>query len=150
MEINDGTYIFIINGYPTAFSPHWQKVFIALWMFSLAATCIVSPIEFIFRYLLVVREYTVTYAWLFVMGVVVVLISAHNGNALYWAMDSVDNHTATFGHLMTDPMWKEDGKLATFYAASTVGGRCQELLWFLRTLEQRLLLGFPGLSVHRR
>lgn len=53
--MNDGTYIFIMNGFPKDFSPEWQRVFVAVWMFGISLTCIVSPIEFIFRYLRVVK-----------------------------------------------------------------------------------------------
>lgn len=123
--MNHGTYIFIINGeLPKGLSQEWQKFFVGLWMFAMSLTCIVSPVEFIFRYLLVVKEYTVSYAWLIVMAGVVVLVSLCNSAFLYAAVDSVRDYNATFGHLMSDEMWTDqNGGRAVYYGAHTVRNR---------------------------
>lgn len=53
--MNSGVYLFAVNGMPKNWSPGWQKFMVAFWMFALSLTCIVSPVEFIFRYFLVVK-----------------------------------------------------------------------------------------------
>ncbi|KAH7695029.1 hypothetical protein AAVH_37916 [Aphelenchoides avenae] len=55
LEMNEGVYIFVSNGVPRDLSPELQRL--AVWVFLGACACAiaVSPIEFIFRYCLVVR-----------------------------------------------------------------------------------------------
>lgn len=56
-----------------------------------------------------------------VMAVVVVLVSLCNSAFLYAAVDSVSDHNATFGHLMSDEMWTDrNGGRVVFYGAHTV------------------------------
>ncbi|KAH7701117.1 hypothetical protein AAVH_31753, partial [Aphelenchoides avenae] len=117
LEMNSGAYIAVVNGIPKHLPAEWQKVFVALWMVSAAAVCHVSAVEFVFRYLRVVHNYTMTYKWLAVSAGVVMLCAVSNGVLLYLAMDSVADHNAQFGRLMSDPMWLEDGRTVAFYAA---------------------------------
>lgn len=53
--MNDGVWIFVVNGFPRHSSPAMQKIAVGVWVFSLASTFTVSPIEFVFRYFLVVK-----------------------------------------------------------------------------------------------
>ncbi|KAH7707130.1 hypothetical protein AAVH_25641 [Aphelenchoides avenae] len=55
LELNQGTYIFVVNGFPKVLPSHWQRVFVGLWMYALTSTCVASIVEFIFRYLHVVK-----------------------------------------------------------------------------------------------
>lgn len=108
--MNSGAYIFVVNGFPKHLSSaKWQKALIGVWMVSCAATCNVSAVEFIFRYLRVCKNYTMSYKWLAVSALVVLLISAWQGTFWYLAIDSVEDSKAAFGHLMTDPIWREEG-----------------------------------------
>lgn len=96
-------------------------------MLSLSLTCIVAAVEFIFRYLLVVKEYTVGYAGIAAMAAVILIISANNSVFLYLAIDSVDDHCVAFGSLMSDPMWTHNGVRPVYFGANMVGTRslCQ-------------------------
>lgn len=53
--MNQGNYIFIVNGLPKHWALHWQIFSFATWIFFLSLTGYVAPIEFIFRYMLVVK-----------------------------------------------------------------------------------------------
>lgn len=55
LEMNGGVYIFIVNGIPKDFSPALQHL--TVWFFNgaISSAMMVAPIEFIFRYCLVVK-----------------------------------------------------------------------------------------------
>lgn len=55
LEMNEGYYIFVINGLPKAWSYEAQLVSVAFWNFAICMTAFLASIEFTFRYLLVVR-----------------------------------------------------------------------------------------------
>ncbi|KAH7711727.1 hypothetical protein AAVH_20970 [Aphelenchoides avenae] len=55
LELNSGVYIWAINGVIKDFSPGVQKIVMSLWIVSCCGACLVSTIEFIFRYFLVVK-----------------------------------------------------------------------------------------------
>ncbi|KAH7707573.1 hypothetical protein AAVH_25184, partial [Aphelenchoides avenae] len=51
------------------------------------------------------------------MGVVVALIGAQNGLLIHLAISNVEDHVATCGDRMSDPMWFDDGNQAVFFCA---------------------------------
>ncbi|KAH7698616.1 hypothetical protein AAVH_34289, partial [Aphelenchoides avenae] len=119
VEMNDGTHLYVLNGIPKDLPPRGQKIVVALWIFATAAVCNVSPVEFIFRYCRVVRNYTISYTFLALMTGAVLLVSALIATCLYLALESVVDHNATFGHLMNDTIWVQpDGTRAVFFGAN--------------------------------
>ncbi|KAH7716222.1 7TM GPCR protein [Aphelenchoides avenae] len=117
LEMNDGVYIFVVNGIPKHFSEEVQKAAVGIFLYSCASVYLVSPIEFIFRYFLVVRGHILKYWQLLLLASCTVLLSIKIGMFLYLAVQSVDDHEAAFGHLMTDPMWYDDGRKVIFFGA---------------------------------
>lgn len=55
LEFSEGHYIFVINGVPRNWDRVWQLAVVAFWQFTLGLTSYGAPIEFIFRYMAVVR-----------------------------------------------------------------------------------------------
>lgn len=53
--MNEGVYIFVVNGIPKHYSENIQRAAVGVYLYSCATVYLVSPIEFIFRYCLVVR-----------------------------------------------------------------------------------------------
>lgn len=53
--MNEGVYIFVVNGIPKDMSPAIQRLTVWVWNGAAASAIMVAPIEFIFRYFLVVR-----------------------------------------------------------------------------------------------
>lgn len=64
------------------------------------------------------RHYTTSYLVLSGMAGVVLLISVNNSTFVYLAISSVPDQNATFGHLMSDPMWLDPPMV--FYGANKV------------------------------
>ncbi|KAH7714991.1 7TM GPCR protein [Aphelenchoides avenae] len=119
IELNDGQYIIILNGMTKDFSVGWQIASIWIWEWSISAVCHVSAVEFVFRYLRVVRDYTMTYKWLAVSALIVTLCSVVNASFMCASIASITDHNTTFGHLMIDPIWvEEDGTRLRFLVAS--------------------------------
>lgn len=51
----DGILIYVVNGVPKYMSSEWQKLSCGFYIFTTGSACMVSAIEFIFRYFLVVK-----------------------------------------------------------------------------------------------
>ncbi|KAH7702290.1 hypothetical protein AAVH_30561, partial [Aphelenchoides avenae] len=116
LEINDGNYIFIINGMPKNWSREAQQLSAAGFVFLCSLAGYVAPIEFTFRYMLVVKNRLLK-AWeLTAMSLFVVLLGIVSGSFIYLTCDAVPDHSATFGHLMSHPMWtNEDGTVPPYF-----------------------------------
>lgn len=106
---------------PKDYSKSWQIFYIWVWQWSISAVCHVSAVEFVFRYLRVCRNYTMTYKWLAVAALIVSSCSILNATLMCASLASVPDANAAFGHLMIDPMWvEEDGTRLNFLVASLV------------------------------
>ncbi|KAH7724234.1 Protein Y9C9A.5 [Aphelenchoides avenae] len=116
LEIDDGNYIFIINGLPKNWSREAQQLSAAGFVFLCSLAGYVAPIEFTFRYMLVVKNRLLK-AWeLTAMSLFVVLLGIVSGSFIYLTCDAVPDHNATFGHLMSHPMWmNEDGTVPPYF-----------------------------------
>ncbi|KAH7700753.1 hypothetical protein AAVH_32123, partial [Aphelenchoides avenae] len=115
-EINDGVYIFVINGVLAEYSEPVRKLALTAWTSSLNCTFVVSPIEFIFRYFLVVRNTALSHWQLTLITCVVCLSSSVIGICTYLGISSVPDHDASFGSLMNHEMWHPEGESLVFYA----------------------------------
>ncbi|KAH7696492.1 hypothetical protein AAVH_36437 [Aphelenchoides avenae] len=119
LELNSGVYIWGINGFIKDCSPRVQKLAMSLWIVSCCAACLVSTIEFIFRYFLVVRRHALKYWELSFCVCIILTCGSFDAMWFYMAMDSVEDHVAEFGHLMSHPMWHEGGSVL-YYGADIV------------------------------
>ncbi|KAH7698374.1 hypothetical protein AAVH_34533, partial [Aphelenchoides avenae] len=118
LEMNEGVYIFIINGIPKDFSPELQRLTVWVFIGACASAILMSPIEFIFRYCLVVKKYPLRAWQLLAMGGAVALTGFVDSMFLYLAVLSVPDHNEAFSRLMSHPMWRnENGETALFFGA---------------------------------
>ncbi|KAH7716231.1 CBN-SRJ-11 protein [Aphelenchoides avenae] len=118
LEMNEGCYILVLNGVPMHWSsPAAQLRAVHFWLGTCAASCIVCPAEFIFRYFLVVKKHAMTTLQVLGMGALIITNASWDGLMTYLSMAFEPNHNATFGHLMQDPMWRYDGHPTPFFSA---------------------------------
>ncbi|KAH7716223.1 7TM GPCR protein [Aphelenchoides avenae] len=118
LEMNEGVYIFVVNGFPKDMSPAIQRLTVWVWNGAAASAIMVAPIEFIFRYFLVVRDVILLPWQLLAMAGVVALMGFVDSMFLYLAVVSVPDHNETFGQLMSHPVWKDEkGQTALFFGA---------------------------------
>ncbi|KAH7725160.1 hypothetical protein AAVH_07207 [Aphelenchoides avenae] len=118
--MNSGVYFFVVNGVPKDWTPEGQKFMVAIWMFILSTTCMVSPVEFIFRYFLVVKNFTMGYKHVFYMACVVVLLSLNNSVLVFLAITRVEDDNAAHNQLMSDAIWWHEGYRPPVYSATKV------------------------------
>ncbi|KAH7697140.1 hypothetical protein AAVH_35779, partial [Aphelenchoides avenae] len=117
VEMNQGNYIFIVNGLPKHWSLQWQIFSFATFIFFLSLTGYVAPIEFIFRYVLVVKGVTLSALHLAGMALFVIVLSLIHAIFVFLACSTVPDPQAAFAHLMTDPMWTMNGEKAAYFGA---------------------------------
>ncbi|KAH7693559.1 SRJ-21 protein [Aphelenchoides avenae] len=116
IELNQGVYIFVVNGFLKHLTAQWQYLMIGAWMFSFSLTLIIVPVEFTFRYMLVCKKYMLNTWQLLGLGAIVSL-ALGLAVSIVSACLSVTDHKAEFGHLMQDPLWFDDGKQVVFFGA---------------------------------
>lgn len=56
--MNEGAFIFVVNGIPKNLSPALQRLTVCVFSTATASAIMVAPVEFIFRYCLVVKWVT--------------------------------------------------------------------------------------------
>ncbi|KAH7702496.1 hypothetical protein AAVH_30345, partial [Aphelenchoides avenae] len=144
LELNSGVYIWAINGFIKDCSPGVQKLAMSLWITSCCAACLVTTIEFIFRYFLVVRRHTLTYMQLLLCVGVILACGSFDAMWFYMAMNSVEDHAAEFGHLMTHPMWHEGGSV--LYYGADIGNVYFLLFLFSVTTQDMAMFVVIALS----
>ncbi|KAH7723737.1 7TM GPCR protein [Aphelenchoides avenae] len=141
-EFNEGVYILVLNGpMVTHISAGWQKLAMSMWVAATCAACCSSTVEFIFRFFLVVK----LKLWqLLLCALVVCLNGVVDGIFFHLAMDYVEDHQATFGHLMSHPMWRDVRSFAYFGADKT--NPYFLLFLFSMTLQDTAILGIIAIS----
>ncbi|KAH7719270.1 hypothetical protein AAVH_13242, partial [Aphelenchoides avenae] len=115
-EYNEGVYIFVINGVVKDFPPVVHKAAMGLWVLACCAAVLVSTMEFIFRYFMVVHRHTLKWWQLLLSMSIIITCGSFDGWLFYKAMDSTEDHKAVFGHLMSHPMWHEGEKMVHYGA----------------------------------
>ncbi|KAH7696253.1 hypothetical protein AAVH_36679, partial [Aphelenchoides avenae] len=113
LEFNEGIYLFVVNGVVKDF-PRLAVISSGVWVLACVCACLVSTIEFIFRYFMVVRRHTLNWWQLTLAMSTIVACGSFDGWCFYKAMDSVEDPAAEFGHLMTNPMWHEGERMIYF------------------------------------
>ncbi|KAH7714843.1 hypothetical protein AAVH_17791 [Aphelenchoides avenae] len=117
IEINEGYYIFVINGLPKDW-PYQAQVFaVACWNATISITGFVASIEFIFRYFLVVKGRLLNIKQILGLCTIVALCSLADAVCYALACVAVPQQQEMFGRLMDDPMWVTDGHPPVFIGA---------------------------------
>ncbi|KAH7701319.1 hypothetical protein AAVH_31550, partial [Aphelenchoides avenae] len=115
-EFNDGNYIFIINGVPKNWGKTGQMLSVAVWVGLCSSSGYVAPIEFIFRYVLVVKGRVLKMKELLGMALVVAMLGTISGVFIYLSCDAIPDQGAAFGYIMSNPMWiNGDGTNNAFF-----------------------------------
>ncbi|KAI1700647.1 serpentine type 7TM GPCR chemoreceptor str domain-containing protein [Ditylenchus destructor] len=114
----DGVLIFVVNGFIKELPICWHYTFIWLFICTANMTLLVVPIEFVFRYMLICRNITLS-AWQLVgLGFIVFILSAFDSSLAIFSLTGTSDHQVSFGHLMSDPIWSyQSGRQVLFVGA---------------------------------
>ncbi|KAH7724991.1 Protein SRJ-14 [Aphelenchoides avenae] len=118
VELNNGVMIFIVNGYFKEWPIEWHYLLIWIWITVMTMTVQVVPIEFFFRYMLVVKKKLLNIWEMLGCCSIAFLLGAWDATLCVLACMQTPNPHEDYGDLMQHPMWFDrNGTQTTFLAA---------------------------------
>ncbi|CAD5218967.1 unnamed protein product [Bursaphelenchus okinawaensis] len=118
LQFLDGAFIAISNG-PFKHLPYEYHCYIvSLYILGIGMSFITLPIDFIYRYLIVCRRTQVKLKYLIIFTVLAYAWALWDSYWITISFLTTPDVKETYGSLLSQDMWFEDGKQVTFLAAS--------------------------------